>query len=117
MLQRAQEPQKIQAGRRRRERIFCVGEQVLLSTEHLKLKNEPIRKLRKRFVGPFFITKRIGPVAYELELPQTWKIHPVFHTSLLRPLRTSTWSTRTESTVDDLELEEDGRSYEVQRLL
>ena len=68
-------------------------------------------------MGPFFVTKRVGPVAYELELPQTWKIHPVFHTSLLRPFKMSTWSMRTESTVDDLELEEYGRSYEIKQLL
>ena len=116
MLQRAQERQKIQADRKRREQVFHVGEQVLLSTEHLQLKNAPVRKLRKRFVGPFFVTKRIGPVAYELELPQTWKIHPIFHTSLLRPFRTSTWSTTQESAVDELELEDD-RSYDVEKLL
>ena len=116
MLQRAQERQKIQADRKRREQVFRVGEQVLLSTEHLQLKNAPVRKLRKRFVGPFFVTKRIGPVAYELELPQTWKIHPIFHTSLLRPFRTSTWTTTEESAVDELELEDD-RSYEVEKLL
>ena len=70
MLQRAQERQKIQADRKRREQVFRLGEQVLLSTEHLQLKNAPVRKLRERFVGPFFVTRRIGPVAYELELPQ-----------------------------------------------
>ena len=94
-----------------------MGEQVLLSTEHLQLKHAPVRKLRKRFVGPFFVTKRVGPVAYELELPQTWRLHPVFHTSLLRPFRTSEWSTRTQAALDDLELEEDDRSYEVERPL
>ena len=55
-----------------------MGEYVLLSTKHLQLKNAPVCKLRKSFVGPFFVTRRIGPVAYELELPQTWRIHPVF---------------------------------------
>ena len=40
-----------------------------MSTEHFQLKNAPVRKLRKRFVGPFFVTKRIGPVAYKVELP------------------------------------------------
>ena len=67
-------------------------------------------------MGSFFVTRRIGPVAYELELPQTWRIHPVFHTSLLRPFQTSTWSTPQESAVDELELEDD-RSYEVEKLL
>ena len=89
MLQRAQERQKVQADRRRREQVFHMGEQVLLSTEPLQLKNVPVLKLRKKLVGLFFVTRRIGPVAYEFELPQTWRIHPVFHTSLLRPFQTS----------------------------
>ena len=93
-----------------------MGEQVLLSTEHSHLKNTPVRKLKKRFVGYSFVTRRIGPVAYELELPQTWRIHPIFDTSLLHPFRMSTWSTPQESAVDELELEGD-RSYEVQKLL
>ena len=89
---------------------------MLLSIEYLQLKNAPVHKLRKRFVGLFFIIKRIGSVAYELELPQTWKIHPIFHTSLLWPFRTSTWSIAQESAVDELELENDW-SYEVEKLL
>ena len=68
MLQRAQERQKIQDNRKRREQTFAVGEQVLLSTEHLQLKHAPVHKLRKRFVGPFFVTKRVGSVAYEPEM-------------------------------------------------
>ena len=95
MLQWAQERQKIQADYRRREQTFAVWEQVLLSTEHLQLKHAPVRKLRTRFVGPFFITKRVGPVAYELELPQTWRLHPVFHTNLLGPFHMSERSTKT----------------------
>ena len=78
MLQRAQERQKVQANKKRREQVFHIGEQVLLSTGNLQLKNAPGRKLRKRFVGPFFAIKRIGLVLYKLELPQTWKFIPYF---------------------------------------
>ena len=88
----------------------------MLSTENLNLKNAPPRKLRKRFVGPFYVIRSIGPVAYELELPQTWRIHPVFHTSLLRPFRTSSWQRFEEVALDEIQ-EEDERSYEVERLL
>ncbi|GKC58383.1 putative reverse transcriptase domain-containing protein [Tanacetum coccineum] len=37
-------------------------------------------KLAPRFVGPFEITKRIGPVAYRLRLPQELNdVHDTFH--------------------------------------
>ena len=116
-LHRAQERQKIQADRRRREQRFHVGDQVLLSTENLHVKQVPARKLKAKFVGPFFVCRCIGPVAYELQLPEGWKIHPVFHTSLLRPYRVSTWTKAQESAVEDLELEEEDRSYEIEKIL
>ncbi|WMV07863.1 hypothetical protein MTR67_001248 [Solanum verrucosum] len=42
-------------------------------------------KLSPRYIGPYRITKRIGNVAYELELPQELAaVHPVFHISMLK---------------------------------
>ena len=42
-------------------------------------------KLSPRYVGPYKIMKRIGKVAYELELPaKLAAVHPVFHISLLK---------------------------------
>ena len=116
-LHKSQERQKVQADRKRREQVFHVGDLVLLSTNNLKLKQVPARKLQKKFVGPFFVSRCIGPVAYELELPEAWKIHPVFHTSLLRPFKVTTWTREEESAVNDLELEEEDRSYEIEKLL
>ena len=115
-LRRAQERQKHFADQRRREQVFHTGDQVLLSTENLQLKNAPVRKLKRRFIGPFFVSQRIGPVAYELKLPSTWKIHPVFHTSLLRPFRTSQWTTSSDPSVGELEPEDD-EPYDVEKLL
>ena len=42
-------------------------------------------KLNPRYVGPYMILKRIGKVAYELELPaKLAPVHQVFHISLLK---------------------------------
>ena len=42
-------------------------------------------KLNPRYIGPFRILERIGPVAYHLELPLEWdQIHNIFHVSMLR---------------------------------
>ena len=42
-------------------------------------------KLSPRYVGPYKIMKRVGKVAYELELPaELAAVHPVFHILLLK---------------------------------
>ena len=114
-LNRGQDRMKTQANQKRRKQRFSSGDQVLLSTEHLNLKNAPIRKLKKRFVGPFFVVRQVGQVANELDLPQTWKIHKVFHISLLHPFRTSSWMQSTMfGQVEELEPEDD-EPYDVEK--
>ena len=42
-------------------------------------------KLNPKFIGPFEILKRIGPVAYKLALPPALSgVYDVFHVSMLR---------------------------------
>ncbi|KAA3465768.1 Chromo domain-containing protein [Gossypium australe] len=45
-------------------------------------------KLSPRFIGPYRVLERVGPVAYRLELPsELEQIHDVFHVSMLRCYR------------------------------
>jgi hypothetical protein len=43
------------------------------------------RKLAQRFVGRFKVLERVGRLAYRLELPPTWSIHPVVSVEHLEP--------------------------------
>jgi Chromo (CHRromatin Organisation MOdifier) domain len=43
------------------------------------------KKFTPKFLGPYKVKRIINPVTYELKLPPTLKIHPVFHVSLLQP--------------------------------
>ena len=61
---------------------------MLLSTRNLRIKGVPT-KLQRRFVGPFKIQEVIGQQSYRLTLPEDWKIHPVFHVSLLKNWRSA----------------------------
>ncbi|KAG9490480.1 hypothetical protein GDO78_006034 [Eleutherodactylus coqui] len=63
---------------------YRVGQEVYLSSKNLKLR-VPSLKLAPRYVGPFVITRVVNPLAYELGLPATWRVHRVFHKSLLKP--------------------------------
>ncbi|KAA0060263.1 ty3-gypsy retrotransposon protein [Cucumis melo var. makuwa] len=83
----AQSRQKSYADVRRKDLEFEVGDKVFLKVAPMKgvLRFEQRGKLSPRFVGPFEILERIGPVAYRLALPPSLStVHDVFHVSMLR---------------------------------
>ena len=53
-----------------------------MSSKHLKIKRN--RKLEAKFLGLFWVLHPVGKQAYKLELLKKWKIHDVFHVTLLK---------------------------------
>jgi hypothetical protein len=86
-LQRAQNQQKLYADRHRVERTFEVGDLVYLRLQPYRqasIKKNGTEKLKPRFYGPYRVQRKVGEVAYELELPPRSKVHNVFHVSCLK---------------------------------
>jgi hypothetical protein len=62
---------------------FSIGESIWLEGTNLKLPANLTNKLSPRQYRPFKVVTIISPVTYQIELPPHWKIHNVFHASLL----------------------------------
>lgn len=43
------------------------------------------KKLTQQYVGSFRVIERVGRLAYKLDVPNDWKIHPVFSIAQLEP--------------------------------
>ncbi|GJX50596.1 hypothetical protein Tco_0277441 [Tanacetum coccineum] len=86
-LKVARDCQKSYAGKRRRPLEFSVGDYVLLKVSPWKgvVRFGKKGKLTPRFVGPFEIIEKVGPVAYRLDFPEELDgVHDTFHVSNLK---------------------------------
>ncbi|KAE8914030.1 hypothetical protein PF003_g1323 [Phytophthora fragariae] len=69
---------------------FKPGDMVLLDGRNLDIRHKGFaqaKKLAPRFIGPYPVVKQVHHDSYELRLSKGLKLHPVFHTSLLKPYR------------------------------
>jgi hypothetical protein len=86
-LKEAQARQKSYADKRRQPLLFQVEDYVYLKVWPMKgVSRFGVKgKLAPRYIGPFPILDRYGPVAYRLQLPETLSVvHNVFHVSQLK---------------------------------
>jgi hypothetical protein len=86
-LKKAQARQKSYADKRRMPLYFLEGDYVYLKVSPMKgISRFGVKgKLAPRYIGPFLILERYGPVAYRLQLPETLSVvHNVFHVSQLK---------------------------------
>ncbi|GJZ37440.1 putative nucleotidyltransferase, ribonuclease H [Tanacetum coccineum] len=91
-LTKVQDRMRNQANSKRREVTFQVGDYAFLKIQPYRQKSLAKRryeKLSPRSFGPYRVKRAIGPVAYDLKLPDDAKIHPVFHVSMLKPVHGS----------------------------
>ena len=77
----AQELQKRPHDKGVKNHSYALSEKVWLNSKYIKMKRN--KKLESKFFGPFQFFYVVRKQAYKLELLIKWKIHNVFHISLL----------------------------------
>ena len=89
-LKVATDRQKSYADMKRKDIRYEIDEKVFLKVSPWKkvMRFGKKGKLDPRFIGPYEVIEKVGPVAYRLALPSNLeKIHNVFHVSMLRRYR------------------------------
>ncbi|KAJ5752832.1 hypothetical protein N7520_008426 [Penicillium odoratum] len=107
---------------------FKVGDYVLLKLGdgyNIPANHRLPTKLGQRYVGRFRVLKRIGRLAYKLDLPSDWKIHPVISVAHLEPAppgddpweRPQTVAVDTHDPTFDARFPDEKELYDVQEIL
>ena len=115
-LLRSQEQMTRYANKHRgKEPTFKVGDKVLISMQHYALDTKS-RKLSDRYMGPYEIIKQHGKVNYELKLPDTMKIHPVFYAGNLKEYKEKEYPGRPKYNKPIPEIIDGEEEYEVEEI-
>ena len=78
----------------------------------------PIQEVRTKTLWQFKVTEKIGHAAYQLLLPDNWKlIHLVFNQDLLTPFNKASYTTQCKPRPPPPEVVGDKLEYKVQQIL
>ena len=77
----AQELQKWTNNKSVKPRSYAPSDKIWINSKYITIKQN--QKFEAKIFGLFEILYSVGKQAYKLELPKRWKIHNVFHVSLL----------------------------------
>ncbi len=115
-LVNAQQDQKLYADRKRSvSPEYIVGDEVWLSTKHIKTKRSS-RKLDHKWIEPYRI-KKMMKEACQLNLSSSMKIHDIFHTSLLRKAAIDSLTEQISSPPPPIVVEDEEKEYEMNDIL
>src|SRR5437879_11542716 len=92
-----------------------VGDRIMLNAKNIRTKR-PSKKLAPKMYGPYTVLEKCGDGAYKLDISARWKIHPVFHVSLLEPSRVSVRPNRGQPPQEPEEVEGD-LEWEVEKIV
>ncbi len=107
-LQHIQKLQKQYHDKHAKPRTYVPGNKVWLNNKYIKTKRN--WKLKAKFFGLFWVLHPISKQAYKIKLLKKWKIHDVFHVSLLE--KDITKKGRVNETTFSLKFENDGDGKE-----
>ena len=114
-LHYAQKLQKQTYDKGIKSKNYAPGDKVWLNSKYIKTKCN--QKLEAKFFGPFRVLHPVKKQAYKLELPRKWRIHDVFHVSLLE--QDTTRKGRVDEEVRQMEFDagdDESGEYEVEAI-
>ena len=91
------------------------GDQVLINIHSLQLPESkgPRVKFTRQFNGPFKVMEQVSPVPYRIQLPHSYRIHPVLSIAHLEPYRADAGDHRK----DLKRIQEDLEEHEVKEIV
>jgi hypothetical protein len=96
---------------------FLPGQKVYINLQKdigrpgYRLPNTEAHKLSQQRVGPFSIVRTVGRLAYELDIPKNWKIHPIISVAHLELAKDDSYA-RKVPVLPDLIQDKDGDTHE-----